>query len=291
MCICCRPSLQTSAIALTDRSGQIPRPRKSLGQNFLVNPTLARRIVEAAQIGTGDLVFEIGPGRGALTRYLIERAAYVVAVELDPALVALLRQDFAAAANLSLLEQDILSTELTQIVRALEAQRGPFTSIRAVANLPYYITSAAIRHLLESRLAFASIVLTVQLEVAERIVAQPPEMSLLSVSVQFYGTPELLFRIPASQFHPRPAVDSAVIRIRPHRDAPPVDREVFFRWVRAGFSQPRKQLRNTLSAALQMSKTDVDALLRQVGIDPSRRAESLSIAEWTRLAQSVTRFE
>ncbi|MDW8395019.1 MAG: 16S rRNA (adenine(1518)-N(6)/adenine(1519)-N(6))-dimethyltransferase RsmA [Anaerolineae bacterium] len=273
---------------MTEISRQPLRPRKSLGQHFLVNPALARRIVEAAQISPNDLVIEIGSGTGALTRPLLERAAHVVAIEIDPNMIARLRQSFGAAVNLTLIQQDFLTIDLAQVASALHAQGIAFAAVRAVANLPYYITSAAIRSLLESPLPFVTIVLTVQLEVAERITAQPPDMSLLGVSVQFYGTPELLFRIPASQFHPRPAVDSAVVRIRPHPSQPQVDREVFFRWVRAGFSQPRKQLRNTLAAGLQMPKADVEAALMRVGIDPSRRAESLSLAEWIRLARSVT---
>lgn len=263
-------------------------PRKSLGQNFLTDPVTARRIVDAAEIGPDDLVFEIGPGAGALTEHLVRRAGWVVAIELDQTIIPVLQESLGGAKNVALVHGDALEVDFT--VLAQEAGRAfgrPFAATRFVANLPYYITSAAIRRILECDLPVAAIVLTVQSEVAERVTAQPPEMSLLAVSVQFYGRPELLFRLPPSQFYPQPEVESAVLRIRPHNQPLAVDPRAFFRVVKAGFGQPRKQLRNTLAAGLGMPKLQVESALRQCGIEPGRRAETLSIAEWERLTSTL----
>lgn len=261
-------------------------PRKSLGQNFLVDEATARRIVAAAEVTRGDLALEIGPGTGALTVHLAAQAGRVVAIELDRALIPTLKQALGAASNVTVVQGDALAVDLAALAQAeTEAFGRPFDAVRVVANLPYYITSAAIRRILESGLPMASIVLTVQREVAERIVARPPDMSLLAVSVQFYGRPELLFRIPPDRFYPQPEVDSAVMRITPHAQPYAVDREQFFRLVKAGFSQPRKQLRNTLSAGLRMNKAQVERSLLANGVDPCRRAESLEMDEWVSLTQ------
>lgn len=259
-------------------------PRKSLGQNFLADEATARRIVDAAEIEQSDLVFEIGPGTGALTTRLAKCAGWVVSIELDRALIPALREELGEARNVTIVHGDALEADFVQLAQeAARAFGNPFRATRFVANLPYYITSAAIRRILECGLSIATIVLTVQVEVAERVTAQPPDMSLLAVSVQFYGRPELLFRIPPSQFYPQPEVESAVLRIKPHNQPPDVDAQKFFRVVKAGFSQPRKQLRNTLAAGLGITKAEAEAALRQGGIDPSRRAETLSLAEWKRL--------
>lgn len=259
-------------------------PRKSLGQNFLTDDATARRIVDAAEVGRSDLVFEIGPGTGVLTAHLVRYAGWVVAVELDQALIPVLRDTLGGAQNITIVHGDALEVDFIHLAREAERTFGrPFEAMRFVANLPYYITSAAIRRILECGLPITTIVLTVQTEVAERVTAQPPDMSLLAVSVQFYGRPELLFRIPPSQFYPQPEVESAVLRIKPHNQPPDVDAQTFFRVTKAGFSQPRKQLRNTLTADLSLNKAQAEAILRQSGIEPSRRAETLSIEEWKRL--------
>ncbi|MFC1467046.1 MAG: 16S rRNA (adenine(1518)-N(6)/adenine(1519)-N(6))-dimethyltransferase RsmA [Candidatus Brachytrichaceae bacterium NZ_4S206] len=259
-------------------------PRKSLGQNFLTDDATARRIVAAAEVGRSDLVFEIGPGTGALTTHLVRCAGWVVAIELDQTLIPALQDALGGAQNVTVLHGDALEVDFIRLAQDAErAFGGSFEAIRFVANLPYYITSAAIRRILECGLSIAAIVLTVQTEVAERVTAQPPDMSLLAVSVQFYGRPELLFRIPPSQFYPQPGVESAVLRIKPHTQSPEVDAETFFRVVKAGFSQPRKQLRNTLATGLGITKAQAEAALRQSSIEPDRRAETLSLGEWKRL--------
>jgi 16S rRNA (adenine1518-N6/adenine1519-N6)-dimethyltransferase len=261
-------------------------PRKSLGQNFLTDDATARRIVEAAEIERDDLAFEIGPGTGALTVHLVERAGWVVAIELDQALIPVLQDALGEARNITVVHGDALEVDFAGLVREAERAFGrPFKAIRFVANLPYYITSAAIRRILECGLPIATIVLTVQTEVAERVTAQPPNMSLLAVSVQFYGRPELLFKIPPSRFYPQPEVESAVLRIRPHAQPPDIGAQAFFRVVKAGFSQPRKQLRNTLAAGLGLNKAQVEAILMQSGIEPGRRAETINVEEWKELAK------
>lgn len=256
-------------------------PRKSLGQNFLVDDDIARHIVDAAHVQPGDIVIEIGPGAGALTRHLASRARHVIAVEIDRNLVPVLQAVLSDCANVTIVQEDALEADFAARVLAIGAAAD--TPVRFVGNLPYYITSAVIRRMLESGLNAQCIVLTVQLEVAQRIVAQPGEMSLLAVSVQFYGQPELLMKLSPSAFYPQPDVDSAVVRITPaQRNA---DATAVFTLARAGFAQRRKQMRNTLAVGLQMSKDAADALLVSAGINPERRAETLSMAEWEELAQ------
>lgn len=264
------------------------QPRKSLGQNFLTDDGTARRIAAAAALTARDLAIEIGPGAGALTRHLVQAAGHVIAIELDAELLPHLREAAAGAPNLTIVQGDALEVDYGRLAAAAAAAHGAvFERICFVANLPYYITSLAIRRILECDMPVACAVLMVQLEVAQRIVARPPEMSLLAVSVQFYGVPELLFRVPAGQFYPPPEVESAVLRIVPHAAPPAVDRDQFFRCARAGFSQPRKQMRNTLASGLGITKAEAEAALLTSGIDPSRRAESLGIDEWISLARRV----
>ncbi|MCS7087786.1 MAG: 16S rRNA (adenine(1518)-N(6)/adenine(1519)-N(6))-dimethyltransferase RsmA [Thermoflexales bacterium] len=261
-------------------------PRKRLGQHFLRSRQIAQRIVDAAEISKHDVVLEIGPGDGMLTGLLLERAGLVVAVEIDPRAVQLLQRRFLSAQHLYLMQADVRALDLAALCREVANKFSPsLLHFRVVANLPYYITSTAIRQILQQAAFFDLIVLTVQAEVAERIVARPPAMSLLGVSVQFYADPELLFRIPPHHFFPRPQVTSAVIRLRPHRRFAHLDEARFFGWVRAGFSQPRKQLANAIATALGQPKEKVRELLVRVGVDPERRAETLSLEEWARLAQ------
>lgn len=257
------------------------RPEKGLGQNFLVDQTILERIVEAAALTDEDVVLEIGAGPGTLTSRLARRAGYVVAVELDRRFIPVLQSVLQDFNNVTLVQGDILALDPAAL--ALKAAGGRTSAgYKVVANLPYYITSAVLRHLLEASPPPASIVVTVQREVAQRIVAAPGEMSLLSVSVQLYGQPRLLFRIKPGSFYPPPEVESAVVHIVPHT-TPPVqiaDTRAFFRVVRAGFSQRRKQLHNALAAGLGASPDEVALRLKEAGVDPSRRAQSLSLREW-----------
>lgn len=257
------------------------KPRKALGQNFLVDRRALEHIVTAAELSPGDTVLEVGPGVGQLTRLLAAAAGRVIAVELDPRMVAVLRQELADRPNVEVVEGDILALDPA----ALSGGR-PY---KVVANLPYYITSAAVRHLLEAQPPPSLLVLTVQREVAERMTAAPGDMSLLAVSVQFYGHPRRVARIAAGAFYPRPKVDSAVVRIDVYAE-PAVqvpDRQRFFQVVRAGFGQRRKQLRNSLAAGLHLPAERVEAALYRAGIAPQRRAETLSLEEWEALTRQL----
>ncbi len=260
------------------------RLQKNLGQNFLADPVHLERIVAAADLSPDDVVLEIGPGAGTLTVRLARQAGRVVAVELDPRLLPVLQDSLSYTANVRIIQGDILKLKPDRLVQGDCAAVPPY---KVVANLPYYITSAAIRHLLTAVHPPQLIVLTIQREVARRIVARPPDMSLLAVSVQFYARPEIVARIPAGAFVPRPKVDSAIIRLtrwpEPPVEVPDDDR--FFQVVRAGFNQRRKQLRNSLKNGLHLSGDEAEELLNRADIAPQRRAETLSLAEWARLAQ------
>jgi len=260
------------------------RPQKRLGQNFLENPAILQRIVDAAELTPDDLVLEIGPGLGTLTRPLAASAGRVLAVELDEHLAAILPGILADCPNVEVIHGDILA--LDPAILFPERPAG----YKVVASLPYYVTSAVLRHLLESLARPCLMVLILQREVARRLVAGPGEMSLLAVSVQFYGRPRIVAHIPAGAFYPPPQVDSAVVRIDVY-DQPPVpvdDAGSFFRVVRAGFSQRRKQLRNALSHGLGRPVEEIVAALERAGIAPQRRAETLSLAEWTALWGAIT---
>ncbi|HAE86250.1 MAG TPA: ribosomal RNA small subunit methyltransferase A [Anaerolineaceae bacterium] len=256
------------------------KPKKSLGQNFLVDPNGLNKVLQAAKVSSDDTVLEIGAGLGSLTYLLAQQSRQVVAVELDPRLIAPLREALAGFTNVTICEGDMLKLSPDVLI---DAERYV-----VVANIPYYITSALIRHLLEAEHKPTRMVLTVQEEVAERILARDGKMSLLALSVQVYGKPELQARIPAGCFFPPPKVDSAVLSIELYVEPLiPVDSlDMFFELVHAGFSQKRKTLRNTLAAGLGKSPAWVETLLVAAGIDPQRRAETLSMQEWKQLVEA-----
>ena len=252
------------------------RPDKRLGQNFLIDPQALARVAKAADITKEDTVLEIGPGVGNLTRYLASMARKVVAVELDRDLIAPLRQVLKPFKNVEILQGDILQLDPGVLLEEPD--------YLVVANIPYYITSAVIRHLLEADNRPTRIVLTVQKEVAHRISAGPGDMSLLALSVQVYGQPHFLAKIPAGAFYPAPEVDSAILRVNlftapliPERHL-----DVFFQLIKAGFAQKRKKIRNSLAAGLAIRPEKVEQMLRLAGIDPNCRAEVLGIDEWHR---------
>jgi 16S rRNA (adenine1518-N6/adenine1519-N6)-dimethyltransferase len=257
------------------------RAHKGLGQNFLQDPLALQKIATAAEIQPTDTVLEIGPGLGSLTRYLAVAAKEVVAVELDADLLPPLKQVLAPYQNVRLIHGDILKLSPKDLI----ARRDYLV----VANIPYYITSAVIRHLLEAEAKPRRIVLTVQKEVAERICAQPGAMSLLALSVQVYGKPRIAEHIAAEAFFPVPKVDSTVLVVDIY-PSPRIKEELldsFFKLIKAGFSQKRKTLRNSLSSGLHISPEQAAELLTRADIDPQRRAETLSIEEWDRLSSSV----
>ncbi len=280
-------------------------PKKSLGQNFLVDEHALSNIVRAATITSADVVLEIGPGLGSLTRHLSDAARRVIAVEIDRTLILPLQSVLAARSNVTLVAGDILQLDPAELLSAVAhpstARRSAqdastqelshyltnqLSNYKVVANIPYYITSAVIRHLLEADIKPQSIVLTVQLEVAQRIIAEPDDMNLLAVSVQFYGVPRIVQRIPAGAFYPVPVVDSAVVRID-LPDQPRVmvnDVDTFFKVAKAGFGQRRKQLHNALKTGLSRPAEEIDRVLKAAQIDPKRRAETLTLEEWAKLA-------
>ncbi len=266
------------------------RPDKRLGQNFLTDAAALQRIVDAAGVVENDTVLEIGPGLGSLTRYLALAARQVIAVELDARLLPVLAQVLAPYPNVRVVEGDILGLNPADLIAADDhtADR-PSQSYRVVANIPYYITSALIRHLLEAEVRPICMVLTVQQEVAERICALPGEMSLLALSVQVYGRPTINEKISSGAFYPAPKVDSAVVRVdlydQPRIPAPRLD--FFFRLAKAGFSQKRKTLRNSLSGGMRWSKTKAEDILLSAGIDPMRRSQTLSMEEWGLLVEKT----
>lgn len=249
-------------------------PRKSLGQNFLVDHSALEKVIDAANIDPQDEVLEIGAGLGSLTRFLAATAERVVAVELDRHLIPILEDVLGSEGNVELIQADILKLDPASIMKN--------NGYLVIANIPYYITSAIIRHLLESEKKPKRLVLTIQKEVAQRICAQPGDLSLLALSVQVYGQPVIVAKIPAGAFYPPPKVDSAVIRVDLFQKPiiPLQQMETFFLMAKAGFGQKRKMLRKSLSSGLGWSADDMEKLLIKSDIDPTRRAETLSLSEW-----------
>jgi len=272
------------------------RARKGLAQHFLVDEGALRDVVSAAGLTPADVVIEVGPGLGVLTVELAKRAGWVTAIELDDRLAAALSKNLASRGNVAVIHGDVLKVSPAAL---LEESRGTFpagvdsSGYKVVANLPYYITSPTLRHFLEASLKPRVMVVMVQREVAEAIVAQPGDMSILSISVQFYGRPEMVRRVPARCFYPAPEVDSAILKITLY-NKPAVavsDAEGFFSLVRAGFATPRKQIANSLAHGLKRDKAGILPLLAEADISPSRRAEALALDEWARLWQVFTEIE
>ena len=260
------------------------KPRKGLGQNFLLSERLLERIIAAADLDGKDTVLEVGAGLGALSSRLAQSCGRVVALEVDGRLLPLLQEVLAPFPNVQVVHGDILAMEPGDLVSP------PY---KVVANLPYYITSAVLRHFLEARAKPSLMVVTVQREVAQRIVAGPGQMSLLAVSVQFYGRPRIVAKAPPGAFYPSSGVTSAVLRIDLYA-SPPVevaDMERFFEIVRAGFSQRRKQLRNSLSQGLDLPADEVVQALRRVGLQETQRAQELDIDQWARLSRELSSEE
>ena len=251
------------------------RARKGLGQNFLVDGGILKKIAAAAELTPTDTVIEVGPGLGVLTETLVEQAGKVIAIELDNHLAEILKAHFSDSNKITIINEDVLKVNPVDIL-------GKQTDYKVVANLPYYITSAVIRHFLEASVQPTMMILMVQKEVAKQITACPGEMSLLSVSVQLYGKPTLISSVSAHCFYPAPNVDSAILKIAVYPQAKVQTNDItgFFDIVRAGFSANRKQLVNSLSNGLKVPKTDIMPLLAKAGIDLQRRAETLTIDEW-----------
>jgi len=250
--------------------------KKSLGQNFLSNPRILEKICAAAQLTKGDTVLEVGPGTGNLTQVLSEKAQSVIAIEKDHRLIEELAKRFPDTQRIKVIEGDVL--EINPESLDLKARE-----YKIVANIPYYITSHFIRTVFEQWPRPSIIVLTIQKEVAQRIVAQPPHMNLLALSVQFYADTKIIDTIKRGSFNPVPKVDSVIIKIVPRIIPPLIKPELFFRIIKAGFSSPRKQLINNLPAP----KETVTTILQNMRIDPKTRPEALNLEQWVSLAAEI----
>lgn len=259
------------------------RPRKGLGQHFLVNGEILEQIAAAADLQPSDTVVEVGPGMGALTTILARQAGRVLAVELDASLVAKLGSILAGVDNVNVVQGDILSLQLAE---HLPDQVAPY---KVVANLPYYITTPILRYFFDQRRRPDVIVVTVQEEVARRMTASPPDMNFLAVLVQYYGRPQIVRLVPPGAFYPPPRVGSAVVRItmKPELPLDGPGTQQYLRLVSAGFGQPRKQIHNPLLQATGRTRDEIIAALHASGIDEKRRAETLSLEDWLRLLHSL----
>jgi len=258
-------------------------PRKGLGQNFLVSKSALRHIMGALELCGGDTVIEVGAGAGTLTGFLAAHAGAVVAVELDDRLAEYLRLRFAEVQNVRIVQADILAVVPQDLL--------PSTTVRykVAGNLPYYLTSAAIRQVLDWRPSPELMVVMVQEEVARRIVAAPGDMSLLSLMVQLAGRPEMVARVPPGAFVPAPKVSSAIVRVRPYpeRLASAQLEAAVFELARAGFHQRRKTLLNALASGGGMQREQARRLVESVGLPEKARAEELSAQQWIELARQV----
>lgn len=259
------------------------RAKKRYGQHFLSDISILNKIADAAEIDPAETVLEVGPGLGALTAVLAERARRVVAVEVDRDLIADLRQRFAATTNVAIVERDVLAAAPSEL---LDAGGGSAPYI-VVANLPYNIAAPTLRMFLEGDIPPRRLVVMVQLEVAETICARPPKLGLLSIATQVYGEPSMVMKVAPGAFHPPPAVQSAVVRIdvaATPRVAVPLDQ--FFAVVRAGFGNPRKMLRNSLSFGLHVKQDVIDQVMATAGVDANLRPQVLSLDDWAAVTRA-----
>ncbi len=268
--------------ALLRQSGL--KAKKRLGQHFLTDEGALKCILSAAELSQQDIVVEVGPGLGILTESLAEMAGEVVAVELDSRLASTLAKRLAPFPNVRIIHADILKVPPPQLLEdyLTLTELSQSYKYKVVANLPYYITSPIIHHFLEAPLKPSLMVIMVQKEVGEAITSKPSKMSLLSLSVQFYSKATLIAHVPAKSFYPPPKVDSVVLRLDTHL-TPPVevsDTDSFFDIIKCGFGSRRKQLRNSLAQALGIPPSQVVSLLEKAGLEPKRRAETLSLEEW-----------
>jgi 16S rRNA (adenine1518-N6/adenine1519-N6)-dimethyltransferase len=246
--------------------------KKSLGQNFLVNLEVLEQIIKTAEITKNDQVVEIGAGLGVLTEKLLEKAAHVRAIEYDSTLIPMLQKTFSKSKNLELLHADALKID------------PPDYPYKLVANIPYYITSPLLNHYLQTQKRPDIIVFLVQKEVAEKICAEPGDHSILSLQVQIFGNPKMIAQVGKSSFFPQPKVDSAILKIEVFQEPVLKNTRLFFKLIKAAFSQKRKTLLNSLrSANLELGREEISDLLNQAGIEPNRRPQSLSLEEWGRL--------
>lgn len=263
--------------------------KKRLGQNFLINSEVLDKITAAAQVGPKDTIVEIGPGLGALTQSLANKKSRVLAVEIDQGILPILTERMQDYPNVKIINSDILQVNLDELVGKYGETDKPY---KVVANLPYYITTPIVMHLLEKKFNIERLVIMVQKEVAERMVAAPgkKDYGAMSVAVQYYTKPSLVTEVPPTSFYPAPGVDSAVVKLETRKE-PAVnldDEALFFQVVKAAFRQRRKTLLNALNSFFKaQTKEELHALLEKCNIQPSRRGETLSLVEFAQLANSL----
>jgi len=280
--------------------------KKTLGQNFLKDKNVLKKIIQAADLNAKDNVVEIGPGEGILTKELVKYAGKIITIEKDDRLALKLNSLFYKNNKVKIIHDDILKINLSKLIKnfrkSVSISKTESPKYKVIANIPYYITSPIIRLLLETKYPPREMILMVQKEVAERIIALPRkisnknqlkkpnlqgksgQMSILAVSVQYYAKPELLFYVDKKSFFPEPKVNSAIIRITPFN---PISKHSskFFRIVRAGFASKRKTLLNNLSHSLHLPKINVEKQLKKIGINPAQRAQELSVDDWKKISR------
>ena len=264
---------------------------KSLGQNFITDKNVIERIVEGAGPTEDDLVIEIGPGIGVLTAEAAQQAAKVVAIEIDSKLIPILDETLAEYDNVEVINQDILKTDLNGIIDEQRAKGSFSGDVKIIGNLPYYITTPIIMHILENSIRAESITVMMQKEVADRIKASPGNKTYgaISAAVQYYCEVEQVVSVPKEVFVPRPKVDSAVLKltIRDKKPVDLIDEKAFFTCIKSGFGQRRKTLLNSLTGTYGLPKDEIRRILEEAGIDPVQRAETLDMNEFAAIANGV----
>ena len=291
-----KPYTRSAIRDISERHGF--RRADSLGQNFLVDRNIIEKIIDAAELTQETLVIEVGPGMGALTQLAAETAGKVIAVEIDRHLIPVLNEVLGPIENVEIINRDILKTDINELI---VAERKNFSDsgrelkrVVILGNLPYYITTPIIMGILEKEVDMDTMVIMMQKEVADRIVATPggKTYGALSIACQFFCETNYVTTVPRTVFQPQPKVDSAVLRLDRRKELPweigAGGRELFFKVVRAGFNMRRKTLLNALSA-MGIDKTDLKNILKSVEVEPSRRAETLSIQEFARISNKIGR--
>ena len=255
-----------------------PGSPKSLGQHFLTDTTVLDEIIQAAELTRNDIVVEVGPGRGILTNRLIAHAGHILAIELDAKLANRIETQLGHPKNLTSIIGDARYTDINELI-------GPNNKFKMVSNLPYYAANPIIRHFLELPHKPQVMVVMVQEEVAKSMIADPGQMGILSVAVQYYAKTKLVCTVPPQAFYPIPKVSSAVVKMEVYQESPfqLANTDAFFRLVKAGFRAPRKKLHNSLSRGLNIPTASAIRLIEVSGIDPNRRPASLSIDDWITL--------
>lgn len=270
------------------------KPQRRRGQNFLISKTVLEKIIEKADLNRDDLVLEIGSGLGALTQELARKAKAVLGVEIDPSMTKVLAETVGKYKNVRIIKEDALSKEFyIEFIKWLD-KNSTGRTYKIVANLPYNITSAVLRKFLETEPKPVVMNLMVQKEVAQRIIAKPGKMSLLSLSVQFYSRPEIVDYVSKNNFWPAPKVDSALIKlevgqgVQQQAQKDGVTPKMFFRTAKIGFSAKRKQLQNNLAVGFKKNREEIKEILRKVGLNEKIRAQDLFLKEWIKLTKEIT---